>query len=431
MIGSANAGRKKSIAFGVLGLLLVAIGFSRSVALLPQTGMVDFRNRVVAARQAERGLNPYLFKWDPSYPETLLDPSDEMNVKYTRMTSPPTTLFIHSLFADADYGTQKFMNFVLNWLALFVVAGWLVWKLRLDPGFAVFATGVYAMSALWLFHVERGQQYVYFTLLAALAAVPPSVEGFRAFFQSATAFVRLTAGIAIFAAFREKRPLRTILMSAAIGALLLVPVLVKYPLAWWGDYFAATKDWYFHRFGMAAPTTPPYAFRYPFAPEGDENLFRAWNFGAPGSILHHFAMKFGWMPPYALGLSMTAGLSLFSGWKLWRARNEPLTSFVGRFFSAIYLVDYFLPSPRSGYDAVLFFPVTVLALVELGAVDRTTLRRPETGTIGALFVAIGSAVALEAFVKPYSAPMLVEFFYLLGAGILLGRSVLRSELKAS
>lgn len=415
-------GRSKSFVFGTLGLLLLAVGFARSVKLYSETGMVDFRNRVVAARQAERGLNPYTFKWEPRYPETLLDPTDEVDTKYTRMTSPPTTLLVHSFFADAPYAKQKFVNFALNWLCLIAIAAWLFRSLRLPIGAVLFATGAYGVSALWLFHVERGQQYVYFSLFATLAVLPPTTEGFRAFFQAIASFFRPTLGTAVFASFRERRPVRTLVVTAAIGGLLLVPVLWKYPLAWWGDYFASTRDWFDHGRGFPMKITRSIVVTIPDLPEGDPFLAKAWSFGAFGSLPYHFAEKAGWPLPYAVGLFLTAAATAGSAWKLWRARAESAISFAGRFFSAIYLTDYVLPAPRSGYNAVLFFPMIVIAFAEVASLGRPAPGRKLGSRAAAMFlVVVGLAVALEAIVKPYSSPMLVEALYVIGASVVLFR----------
>ncbi len=405
------------IFFGFLGLVFVALGLFRSQEILAQTGAVDFRNRVVAARVAELGQNPYTTKWRDGDPETLLDPSDERGIKYTRLTSPPTTLWFHSLFAGLPYPTQKNLNFVLNWLALFAVAGWIGSRLHAPPGAVLLVTGIYSLSTLWQFHVERGQQYSYFALLLTLAVFPPR-ERLSSVFQAFAAFFRPTAGLVIFAAFRERKPWRSILVASGIGAVLLVPTLIKYPLNWWADYFASAHDWYFHAFGLPEHIAPASGLPYPTAPEGDPTLSVAWNFGAHGSILHHFAMKFRWLPPYALGLSIVAAITVFAAWKLWRARGESHASFAARFFSAIYLADYFLPAPRSGYNAALFFPALVLAMIELTKLGRPDTERSRGWAVAA---ALGLFFSLQSLYNPDLSPMLVEFFFVVAAAVALSR----------
>jgi hypothetical protein len=401
---------------GFVGILLIGVGIVRSVEIVSKTGMVDFRNRVVAARQAELGYNPYFFKWDPSFPETLLDPSDDPHMKYTRLTSPPSTLWFQSLFAGLPYSTQKVGNFVLNWFALFAVAAWIGYSLRATVGPVVLVTGIYSLSALWQFHVERGQQYSFFAFLLTFAMFPPRTA-LTSLFQALSVFFRPTFGVAIFRSFREKNPIRTILIGAGVGAILLIPVLLKYPLSYWFDYFASTHDWYNHRWGTGEMIPAKDGLTYPHSPEGDWTIPQLWNFGAPGSILHHFATKGGWIPSYTLGLVITGMLTAFSGWRLWSARAEGLAAFALRFFSAVYLTDYFLPSPRSGYNAVLFFPALVLAVIELsrGKIDRTK--------VAPIAAALGLVSSLEAIYLPYSSPMLVEFWYVVAAVLALSSKV--------
>ena len=182
---------------GVVGLALVVLGIVRSAGLVSRTGSIDLRNRVVAARQAERGFNPYVFKWTPAYPETLLDARDDPRARFTRLTSPPSTVWIHSLFARFAYRWQKWANFALAWLALLAIAWWATRSLALSVPAVLFATGAYAVSGPWQLHLERGQQYVYLALLLLLAACPPHrVAG--AWFRALTALLRPTLWISVF-----------------------------------------------------------------------------------------------------------------------------------------------------------------------------------------------------------------------------------------
>lgn len=407
--------------FGFVGLLLIFVGIQRSMNLYSISGSVDFRNRVVAARQAELGLNPYTFKWNPTFPDTLLDPSEERNAKYTRMTSPPTVLWIHSLFADLPWPVQKRGNFLLNWFAFLLIPLTLYIALRKKTdhpapliGALVFGTGVMAISGIWQFHIERAQQYVYLTLMLSLALFTTASVG--RVFSGVVGVLRPTLGFTIFLSFREKRFLRSALIISAVGFLCLLPALLKYPLTWWLDYLACSKDWYLHREGMHERITPSFLLPYPVAPEGDLTMSTAISFGGPGNVIHHYLMKLG-LPllPYSVGMLTVLVATGITTWKLWKNRFEEIEGFALRFLSSVYVVDLLLPSPRSAYNGVLFFPILLLAVYALfkkGARNRDLVFHS--------FLAVGVIFSLGSILSPRSIPHMVETCYFVAAlGFLL------------
>lgn len=353
---------------GFLGVLLLSLGLARGLLYAYHPGAVDFRNRVVAARQADLGLNPYTFKWTPEHSGLLLDPSEDRDAKYSRMTSPPTTLWLHSWFADWKYSTQKAVNFILIWASFFFVPIWIAWALSCEmavPGMNLFGTvtflsGFFASSAIWLFHLERGQQYSYFAAFLTLAAFPPKF-GRNPVRRGATAvaiFFRQTLGPSIALSFRERKPIRDLLIIAAIGVVLLIPVLAKYPLEYWKDYFACTHDWYLRRYGIHERVAPLVS-SFP-VPEGDSSIPLFLNFGVPGNIVYEKLWDIVGFIPYSVGMLATLVVSALTLFRLWRAREESAVSFAFRFFSGLYLIDLALPAPRSGYNAVIFFPALLL-----------------------------------------------------------------------
>lgn len=408
---------------GFVGVALILLGIVRSHAIYSFSGSVDLRNRVVAARQANLGLNPYTFKWNPSYPDTLLDPSEERDAKYSRMTSPPTVLWIHSFFADLPWPTQKRGNFILNWIAFFLIPLTVFLALRKKgaspgplAGALVFGTGITAISGIWQFHLERAQQYSFLTLLLTLAVFIPSA-GINIASGLAGA-LRPTLGFTLFLSFREKRVLRTALIISALGLAFLIPVLIKYPLSWWLDYFASSKDWYLHRQGMHERIPVIGSFTFPLAPEGDDMMSRAVAFGAPGNIFHHYLMKLGFsLIPYSVGMLTVIIASLVTVWKLWKNRSEDLEGFALRFLSSIYVVDLLLPSPRSAYNGVLFFPVLLVSVYSVVKWDK-----PRREQVFPCIALAGAAIGLGAIASPYSVPHLVETCYFVAAtGFLLRR----------
>ena len=420
--------RRFATTVGVIGIALAVFGIARSAGLVSQTGSIDFRNRVVAARRAERGLNPYFFKWTPAYPETLLDARDNPSLRFTRLTSPPSTVWVHSLFARFAYRRQKWVNFALAWLALVAIAWWATRSLALPVPAVLFATGAYAVSGPWQLHVERGQQYVYLALLLLLAVCPPyRVSG--PWFRALAALLRPTLGVSVFTAFREKRVWRSVLSTIGAGGLLALPVLLAYPISWWFDYLASSRDWYLEIFGLNAvitPSGPAAAFVYPVAPEGDPTMTTAWLFRTSGSGLMHFAKTLGWMPPVELGTGIGVALAVVAGIALWRARGERLASFAARFFSAVYLGDFVSPTPRGVYNAVLFFPAIVLAVAELfrSRPRDSVCRGIDWERAWATLVSVGLCISLAGIVRPDATTVVVEVAFVCGAAVAMFRPVL-------
>lgn len=400
-----------------LGCVLLGLGFYRSHQLFEKNGAVDFRNRVVAARVANQGLDPYFFKWSPEYSEKLYDPSDEANLVYSRLTSPPTTLTLHRAFASLPWKTQKTLNFYLSWIALLSIAGIAFRKSKRDLqilGIVVVITGIYAISGTWQFHTERGQQYIYLAFFLTLAwASSGKMSGV---WMSLSPFFRPTLGLSAFLSFRRDQGLRSFLTAVFTGVFLAVPVLFLTPLAWWKSYASSAHDWYLHAYGMHARLEP--AFVKVFTPlssaDGDSFLSAVTSFGAWGNPIYRFTERaFGSAPPYWAGMSTTFALVLFSGITLWRAREETLTRFGLRFFSAVYLIDLFLPSPRGGYNSVLFFPGLLLAaLVYAETQNRNEKLRLAPLGMGALF-------SLNSLWHPLSSSLLTECAFTIGAALAL------------
>ncbi|HEV8015395.1 MAG TPA: O-fucosyltransferase family protein [Stellaceae bacterium] len=146
----------------------IAIGFSFH-DLLVYPG-IDLRNRIVGAREILEGLDPYTFEWDPSMSTWLADPGRQyggINI----LTAPPTVLFAYIPFAGFSGYTQHIIWWVLQWLALAGCTYALARGFR-DPrrqlAFLLVAAVCFAGSWFWRLHVERGQYYVFLTLLLCL-----------------------------------------------------------------------------------------------------------------------------------------------------------------------------------------------------------------------------------------------------------------------
>lgn len=156
----------------MISLAIALLGFWVDVRNTIQHGGVDLRNRVVGARLLIREMDPYHFQWSPDYDEQLLDPMVEPGSITTRVTVPPNVLLIHAPFANMPYFYQRMGWLIVQWVAfvasllLFISteANPLRQKLLASVGLLLFST-----SMFWRMHVERGQIYIIYVFLIALA----------------------------------------------------------------------------------------------------------------------------------------------------------------------------------------------------------------------------------------------------------------------
>lgn len=408
-------------------MVFFSLGFHRSYEIYERTGAVDFRNRVVAARIADAGINPYHFKWDPSFPLEFYDPSDENDMVFTRMTSPPTTLFVHQLYSSRPWTEQKATNFFLGWTLLIGIAGVIVFTQKKISAFAsslsALVLGIFALSGAWQFHAERGQQYIYgaffLTLAACFGGNGLRSNGASGFFATLAAYFRPTLGLSAFFYFRKDRGFRYLAAMAIASVVLILPVFLKIPLAWWKDYFSGSRDWYLHVHNLQARLDPALVKTFPMivSADGDPHLAHYENFGVWGNVFYHFLLKlFKWVPSYNTGMIALVLLVLASGWMLWKARGEASLAFGLRFFSMIYLTDMILPAPRSGYNVVLFFPALLMAAISVVNPD---VSKSEKWKLLPLFA--GMLASLNSMWSPLSSPLIVETLFMIGAIMILFR----------
>lgn len=164
--------KKIMIAVLVFAMFVSAHGFYIDLQNTRDYFAIDLRNRVVGARLIENGIDPYFFKWNDSYPEELLDPRDDYSVVVSRVTVPPTVLFLYSFIRDLPYSSQKYLWLFLQWMAL-IISTWLLARKAGSSNkcMIVWIIGLLVVSGnlMWRFHVERGQLYIFYVLLFAIS----------------------------------------------------------------------------------------------------------------------------------------------------------------------------------------------------------------------------------------------------------------------
>jgi hypothetical protein len=155
----------------ILVAIVTVLGFFTDVKNTLEYGGIDLRTRVVGARVLIEGMDPYSFKWHPGMSDRLLDPRIDPNKGVPNLTVPPTVLVLHSAIANFSYLNQKIIWLAVQWMAFLSTLGifmtrsqsWLKRSSILVLGWLILS------SYYWRVHVERGQIYIIYVVLLALA----------------------------------------------------------------------------------------------------------------------------------------------------------------------------------------------------------------------------------------------------------------------
>ena len=131
----------------------------------------DLRNRVVGARLALDGIDPYFFKWRPGLSEQFYDPLDIPTELISKLSVPPTILVLHSLFAKLPYLSQKLIWLGVQWSALLCTVGIFFRNApsRSAKKIVLAISFLFANSLFWRFHVNSGQIYIVYVFLLSIA----------------------------------------------------------------------------------------------------------------------------------------------------------------------------------------------------------------------------------------------------------------------
>ena len=167
----SNRSYRIIILFTCLAVSITIAGFVAdfySTLTYPGT---DLRNRVVGARLIIEGLDPYFFKWNPSFSIRLYDPLDSFSEIVSKVSVPPTVLALHISIAKLDYLTQKIIWLFVQWVTLLgiVLIFWKTSKNNVKQNLVLALSFFFANSVFWRFHINSGQIYVVYIGLLSIA----------------------------------------------------------------------------------------------------------------------------------------------------------------------------------------------------------------------------------------------------------------------
>jgi hypothetical protein len=342
---------------------------------------VDLRCRVVAARALKEGLDPYAYEWREGMPLELLDPL-KRHPGPSRATYPPTLLLLYTPLAGLPYRVQRLSWFVFEWSALVISFLILAGTVRSRVSkVALLALGLFffVAGAMWRFHVERGQFYVFVLLLLALGTRAFARRGQRSwvsgiFFGLAAAirpsFVVMAIPLALLG---YRRAAGAMVASLAVAIVLTLPAV---GVRGWSSYAASMRVWeqladtndegreYLLRaYGEAHPV--------PITAEGMD-LYHHWPIETGGStLLSNFSPIHSWLRRIVvlpslitfarvgfLTFAMTVGTLAF--WLRLRGRRYSPRTVVAYAVLASITGEYFLPYRYSYADILFLHPLSML-----------------------------------------------------------------------
>lgn len=390
----------------VVSLVISARSFIIDMNKTMQTGGVDLRDRVVAARVLLEGMDPYRFKWSEEYPETLLAPLDNPQLPVTRASFTPTVIMLHTPFAKLPYSLQRNLWFFAQWILL-ILSIFLFAKTTRSKYKAriIWIIGLFiSATSMWRFHVERGQIYILYVFLITLSyyiyvnkwKYSHYLGGFILGFTASLRPTLVVMAIPMLL-LKQRRMLIGIIMGALAGVLLCSAI---FGVSLWSSYSSSLP--YFEKHNLGEAEFSVYAFPEIKIIEGMDNLRLADPVPINNSSIQYilneyFNVKLNSKIILAILIAL---LSLISIW-IFRNRSKEL-SLSCIFLIAFMLVlvtDYFLPAVKSYYTEIQWLIPFELLVIEADALESIDSR----SFISSLFfLLVGIYLNTMVVWEPYS-----------------------------
>lgn len=354
----------------VFAIIIGILAFFKDLKASIDFGGLDLRNRVVGARLLHRGLDPYYFKWTPGTDEKLLDPLDNPELSFTRVTVPPTILLFHLPLSVLPYFQQKIIWFLFQWFAL-ITSCFLI--IRTYPNrIRQKTTWIFALIFIfgihfWRLHVEVGQIYVLYVLLLSLAYYSLQhksnfQEIIAGFLIGLTASFRLPIIIMILPMIIFKKVKLLVATASGFCLTLLASYIIAKPQTW-SSYFSAMRT-----IGKFDPSLvakiPNYneQFIIPKTVEGVGNFALGLNFNNNSSLqalfkqLFDFSINGNILIAACCLILLAFGILISSHYKteIHQHQNFNWDIFFLCGTLMILIADFFIPAPRYVYNDIQF-----------------------------------------------------------------------------
>ena len=213
---------------------------------------IDLRNRVVGARLLALDKNPYYFKWDPTQPETLLDPHDKCGIKNNMVTSPPSILLLMRPAVNAGFGTISFYWVVIHYLFFLIIflAAYTAFRNDLARAGLSMVGIILLFTSQWAQSVFMGQNHFILPAILAICLATASTRHKHRFFYLGLLFaisiwIRPNAVLIfpfLYCCYKVNRKLLIAGFGSGCAMLLLLTVLLN-EQQYWIDFYHSCKDW--------------------------------------------------------------------------------------------------------------------------------------------------------------------------------------------
>lgn len=356
----------------ILGIISVftLLTIIKSFTLTSKYGGADLRTRIVASRLITTPHSPYFYKWNPEDGEYYLDPLDMETRLVNGNVVTPAVLFTIYPLARMPYPAVRML-----WTMLLVLAGlatvYMLCKIR-DSNTTIIASSFMLLglvcSDTWLYNIERGQMYIFYTFLLALmyrcytstwkysAFVSGFIGGFFILFRPFAAVI----GIGFLLHGKWKWVLGCITGLVLASALFILP-----KASLWPDYYAGMKEYVAEHLGYGHTNPQAAVHDKPVIIEGATNLteytyFNVGRLDAVSMYLKQFGISIDGTQSLVLYIIVLVALSVW--FFMLRKKSSPVALFLFAFLLFI-LGELFSATPRGAYNVIQWlFPLSIICV---------------------------------------------------------------------
>lgn len=365
MIESLSSPAKKIVI--VLTVVLTVLVVLKSFHYARKNGGTDLRARIVGTRLANNtSYSPYYHQWTPADGERLLDPNDDPSWVVNGNVVTPAVMYMIGPIAELPYKKVRLVWTLLQFIA---VAFSLFLLARRTPGkwwppLIVVLLSVICSEA-WIYHVERGQMYIFYALGFAMI-----YWLYTARWKYAEYVAGLAAGLCVFfrptmliffTGFLVQRKFR-FLAGAAAGVIIAALLFVLPHIDHWKEYSKAMKEYSNAMIGNGTYIDAKKE-AMPAQIEGTTNITQFDYFNGEGlQSLYTYFLKFGIRINNTHATILLLLVVLVSGCLFWKNSKRGVSTdklFLYGFLLYI-IAEIFAVVPRGGYNTVQWmFPLFI------------------------------------------------------------------------
>jgi hypothetical protein len=313
----------------------------------------------------------YFYKWNPADGAFYLDPNDQPQRLINGNVVTPAVMTATYPLALLPYPVIRILWSLFQVIAL-IATIYLLFKRKNISSTILAASPIIislVCSDIWLYNIDRGQMYVFYTFLFALMYylyisklkynefLSGVVGGLFILFRPFTGI----AGLGFLLLGRKKW-----IAGCAVGFVAGILLFVLPQPKVWQDYFAAMKEYVNENLNTGHWEAKAVSYTKPVSIEGSTNIpvYESFYIGNLNPY-HNFLLKRGITVNMNMSLILYAAGMIFLSWLFFRIRKKiagPDILFLFGFFGYI-LAELAIPAPRGAYNMIMWiFPLSLIYL---------------------------------------------------------------------